>query len=279
MKYENPEIREGINTSQEHPLKEFSTLLIGAIVLVIVVSLTLSIGGSWLAGKIPYSAEVRVAKLYDVSQHTDDKKYPELVKYLQQLADRIKKAQALPEEMKITIHYFNTETMNAFATLGGNVFMYRGLLKRLPNENTLVTLLGHEIAHVKYRHPIKSFGGGIAVAIAMTTISSSADSQILGDTGLLSTLHFSREMESESDREAMNTLYSMYGHLNGGAELFRIFNAARQEMDSSEPSQFFSTHPQDDKRIESFSTIAKQNGWKESGQLMPLPKFFKEALE
>jgi len=279
MKYENPEIREGINTSEEPPLKEFSILLIGAIVLVIVVSLTLSIGGSWLAGKIPYSAEAKIAALYDVSQHTDNKKYPELIKYLQQLADKISKAQKLPEDMKITIHYFDTETMNAFATLGGNVFMYRGLLKKLPNENTLVTLLGHEIAHVKYRHPIKSFGGGIAVAIAMTTISSSADSQILGDTGLLSTLHFSREMESESDREAMNTLHSMYGHLNGGAELFRIFNTARQEMDSDEPSEFFSTHPQDDKRIESFSTITKQNGWQESGALTPLPKFFKEALE
>jgi len=279
MKYENPEIREGINTSEEPPLKEFSILLIGAIVLVIVVSLTLSIGGSWLAGKIPYSAEAKIAALYDVSQHTDNKKYPELIKYLQQLADKISKTQKLPEDMKITIHYFDTETMNAFATLGGNVFMYRGLLKKLPNENTLVTLLGHEIAHVKYRHPIKSFGGGIAVAIAMTTISSSADSQILGDTGLLSTLHFSREMESESDREAMNTLHSMYGHLNGGAELFRIFNTARQEMDSDEPSEFFSTHPQDDKRIESFSTITKQNGWQESGALTPLPKFFKEALE
>ena len=71
MKYENPEIPEGINTSKENPLKEFSTLLIGAIVLVIVVSLALSLGGSWLAGKIPYSAEAKVAALYDVSQHTD----------------------------------------------------------------------------------------------------------------------------------------------------------------------------------------------------------------
>ena len=265
--------------SKENPLKEFSTLLIGAIVLVIVVSLALSLGGSWLAGKIPYSAEAKVAALYDVSQHTDNDKYPELVSYLQSLADKISKAQNLPKEMKITIHYFDDETMNAFATLGGNVFMYRGLLKRLPNENTLVTLLGHEIAHVKFRHPIKSFGGGIAVAIAMTTISSSADSQILGDTGLLSTLQFSREMESESDREAMNTLYAIYGHLNGGAQLFKIFNKARQEMDADEPSEFFSTHPQDEKRIESFSTISKQRGWPQTGPLTPLPNFFKEALE
>ncbi len=163
MQYENPQIPEEINTSKEHPLKEFSTLLIGSIVLVIVVSLMLSFGGSWLAGLIPYTAENKVAGLYDVSAHDDNKDHHQITQYLQQLADKISKTQNLPDEMKIKIHYMHSDTMNAFATLGGNVFMFKGLLEKLPNENTLVTLLGHEIAHVKYRHPIKSLGGGIAV--------------------------------------------------------------------------------------------------------------------
>ena len=279
MKYENPEIPEHINSSREHPLKEFSTLLIGALVVVILGSLLLSFGGSWLAGKIPYSAEAKVADLYDVSTHTDNQDYSELVEYLQSLADKISLAQNLPADMKIKVHYLNSETMNAFATLGANVFMYRGLLEKLPNENTLVTLLGHEIAHVKYRHPIKSLGGGIPVAIAMTMVTSSTNSQILGDTGLFSTLKFTRDMEEQSDKEAMQTLYSLYGHLNGGAELFRIFHETRQKMDSEEPSEFFSTHPLDEKRIESFSTMAKKRGWSEAGDLTPLPDFFQKALD
>ena len=168
--------------------------------------------------------------------------------------------------------------MNAFATLGGNVFLFKGLLQKLPNENTLVTLLGHEIAHVKYRHPIRAFGGGVAVAIAMTTLGRSADSQILGDAGLLSTLKFSRDNEKQSDIEAMHTLNSIYGHLNGGAELFKIFHDARATMDSKEPHEFFSTHPQDEKRIQSFSNIANEKGWTESGELTPLPDFFRKLF-
>lgn len=279
MKYENPDIRENINTSKENPLKEFSTLLISAIVIVFLISIALSFGGSWLAGKIPYSTEAKVASLYDVSIHSDNKDYQELAHYLQQLADKISKAQKLPEEMKVTIHYMDSDTMNAFATIGANVFMYRGLLEKLPNENTLVTLLSHEIAHVKYRHPIKSLGGGIAVAIAMTTISTSTDSQILGDAGLLSTLHFSREMEQQSDLEAMQTLHTIYGHLNGGAELFRIFHNAREKMEVDEPAEFFSTHPLDDKRIKSFSTVAEKKDWSEIGELTPLPEFFIEMFQ
>ncbi|GAA0397152.1 hypothetical protein GCM10009133_02750 [Cocleimonas flava] len=278
MQYENPQIPEDINTSKENPLKEFSVLLVGSIALVIVVSLVLSLGGSWLAGLIPYNAEKKVASLYDVSAHDDNSDHQQITKYLQQLADKISKAQNLPEEMKITIHYMHSDTMNAFATLGGNVFMFKGLLEKLPNENTLVTLLGHEIAHVKYRHPIKSLGGGIAVSIAMTTLGRSADSQILGDTGLLSTLHFSRKMEQQSDIEAMNTLKALYGHLNGGAELFRIFHNERAAMESKEPAEFFSTHPQDEKRIESFSDMAQKKGWSETGTLTPLPDFYRNAF-
>lgn len=279
MQYENPKIPEHINTSKENPLKEFSTLLIAAVVLVIGASLLLGFGGSWLAGKIPFSAENKIADMYDITQHTDSKDHPVITQYLQKLSDKISKAQNLPPEMKITAHYMDSDTVNAFATLGGNLFIYRGLLEKLPSENSLVTLLGHEIAHVKYRHPIKSLGRGVAVSIAMTTVMGSTDSQVLGDAGLLTVLKFSRDMENQSDEEAMHTLQSLYGHLNGGAKLFEIFHEMRAEMDSDEPAEFFSTHPLDENRITNFTKIAKQKGWKETGSVTPLPDFFKKSLD
>jgi predicted Zn-dependent protease len=278
MEYQNPKIPEHINTSQENPLKEFSTLLISAIVFVVLASFLLSFGGSWLAGKIPFSAENKIASLYNITQHTDNKTHPEIAQYLQILADKISKAQNLAPEMKITAHYMDDDTVNAFATLGGNLFIYRGLLEKLPSENSLVALLGHEIAHVKYRHPIKSLGRGVAVSIAMTTVMGSTDSQVLGDAGMLTILKFSRDMEKQSDEEAMKTLQTLYGHLNGGAKLFEIFSEMRIEMDSAEPSEFFSTHPLDENRINNFSIMAKKKGWKENGELTPLPESFKKSL-
>jgi len=278
MIYENKQAPEGINTSKEHPLKEFSTLLIGALLLVVIASFVLGFGGSWLAGKIPFSAENKVASMYDISQHTDSADHTQITAYLQTLADKISKAQNLPEEMKITAHYMDKPTVNAFATLGGNLFIYKGLLEIIPNENTLVTLLAHEVAHVKYRHPIKSLGRGIMVSTAMTAITGSTNAQVLGDAGLLTVLKFSREMEIQSDEEAMATLNTIYGHLGGGAELFEIFSEMRELTDSDEPSELFSTHPLDQNRIDNFTTIAKKHGWKETGPLTPLPDFYGKAL-
>jgi len=276
--YQNPKIPEGINTSKENPLKEFSILLIGTIALVIIISLVLGFSGGWLAGKIPFSAEVKVASLYDITQYTDSKEHPQLTQYLQNLADKISKAQNLPEEMKITAHYMDSDTVNAFATLGGNLFIYRGLLEKVSNENTLVTLLGHEIGHVKYRHPIKSLGRGVAVSIAMSTITGSTDSSVMGDTGLLTVLKFNRNMELQADEEAMYTLHSLYGHIGGGADLFKLFQNMRIELEEKEPAEFLSTHPLDQHRIDNFSIMAKKNHWNETGKLTPLPDFFKNEI-
>jgi beta-barrel assembly-enhancing protease len=45
--------------------------------------------------------------------------------------------------------------VNAFATMGGRVYVTTGLLKAADNEAELASVLGHEIGHVKDRHLVK----------------------------------------------------------------------------------------------------------------------------
>ncbi|ORU89887.1 MAG: hypothetical protein A6F71_02690 [Cycloclasticus sp. symbiont of Poecilosclerida sp. M] len=278
MKYENPQIPEGINTTKEHPLKELLVLLIGSLLVILSITFVVTFGGGWLVDKIPFSIEKKVSNMYDVEKHVDDKRAPELIHYLQGLVDQISEAQDLPEDIKITVHFINSGTVNAFATLGGHVFVFRGLLEKLPNENTLVTLLGHEIAHVKLRHPIKSLSAGIFFSILTSAVTGGTGSDLLGSAGLLGSLKFGRDMEQQSDKEAMVSLQGMYGHLNGGAELFRIFQKMKEESDIDEPVKMFSSHPHDEKRIKNFQVVAKDKGWHETGALTPLPDFFQHSF-
>lgn len=272
--YSNPKIPEGINTSKEHPLKEFTLLIIGALLLIVSASLLFGFFGSWLAGKIPFSAEVKIANLYEISLKKKSPEQRKLQIYLQSLADIIGRTQQLPSEMKITVHYLTGDTLNAFATLGGHIILYRGLLEKLPSENALVMLLAHEIAHVKYRHPIKSLGRGVAAGIAIATISGSSKSSALGEAGLLTTLHYTREMEQQSDEEAMLTLHKLYGHIGGGADLFKEFQKMRDKENSHESPAFFSSHPLDQDRIDNFERMAKLNNWEIDGALTPLAEAF-----
>jgi len=289
LKYKQIQPPEGINTSKEHPLKEFSLLLLGVLLFIVVAIVSLSYAAHLLAPFVPFSAEQKMADLFAGQMH--DRPRDQLAeqiaqedaavtRYLQSLADRLAMAQGLPDDMSITVHYIDDETVNAFATLGGHVFFFRGLLENIANENALAMVMAHEIAHIKYRHPIKSLGRAVITGTAIAVVSSAAGSNIIGDvlgeTGLLTALKFSREQEQQSDESALNVLAKIYGHVDGANTLFEVLEQAHQ--DTQQPPEFFSSHPHTDNRIDNIIAMAGKHNWPITGAITPLPPQFSRWL-
>ena len=273
MKYENPLIPEGINTSKTHPLKTFLILVAGLLAILIISAWLLGAGGGYLASKIPYSQEKRLAQAYseEAAPRT------EILDYLQTLADKVSAAMQLAPEMKITVHYVAEDVENAFATIGGNIFLYKGLLEKLPNENALAMLIGHEIGHVRHRDPIVSIGQNAAISTGMMLLLGSTDTGILGSTGLLTQMQFSRDMESRSDETGLIAVEQLYGHVSGVLDLYRVLDSI-SEASPLDPPQFFSTHPISETRINELSELIVEMGWKEKAAVTPFPKQFSTWL-
>ncbi|MGB5568464.1 MAG: M48 family metalloprotease, partial [Sedimenticolaceae bacterium] len=141
MKYRNPPIPEGINVSDRHPLRELLSLAGGALVLLVLLSWLMGQFGGRLARLLPFEHEVALAP---VSMLRSDAG-PELQAYLERLSTRVSEQLDLPSGMQIHLNLDGGDTFNAFATLGGNIVLYRGLLECLPHENALVMLLAHEM--------------------------------------------------------------------------------------------------------------------------------------
>jgi len=275
LDYSNPKIPEGINYSREHPLKEFAILTFGIFGSIVVVILIVSFFADRLANYIPYRYEsiVPVDKLMGPTQ--DGK----MADYLQNVADKLVAQLDLPKDIKISVHYVDSDTVNAFATLNGNVVFFRGLLSKLHSENELAMVMAHEIAHIKYRHPIRSMGSGIVVGILLSVAGIAVDSDIV--TNLVSTssnltqLKFSRAHETEADRAAIGTVIRVYGHLNGTADLFEELE---KQQSKHAPPEFFNTHPDTDNRIGMIHQAEQQRGLDSNGALTALPKQFKNWL-
>jgi predicted Zn-dependent protease len=254
MDYENRTIPEGINVSSEHPLKEFFILSLGLSIATIILVALLSQAASWLVHYIPFETEIKLAEnaLITLNKEKGNTEESDIIiqVYLQQLANVLAIAQQLPDNMPITVHYMDTDTINAFATLGGHIVIYRGLLEKLPHENALAMVMAHEIAHIKHRDPLVAVGRGITVGLALTTLTGLGDSalsqQLLGQIGLISSLSFSREQEQEADKIALATLNNYYGHSHGATALFKIFAQAQQAY---HPPALLSTHPVTAERI------------------------------
>jgi predicted Zn-dependent protease len=279
MEYHNKLSPEGINITRVHPLKQFLQFAVGALVLVVVLVAFLQISGSFLAKRIPFSFETALVSQLD-SPFGNADKHPEMTNYLNDLAQRLSAHMPLPEGMAVTVHYDSSDVFNAFATVGGNLFFYKGLLEAIPDENTLAMVMAHEISHVLHRDPIAAMGGGVASSIALLALTGNAGAagSLLSNAGVLTSVQFTRNMEIEADREALNALFANYGHVQGSAELFILFNESRAENSDADPGWlegFLSTHPLDQDRIDNTKQSAFNENWLLAGEITPLPDDFK----
>lgn len=277
MEYSNPRIPEGINTSKEHPLKEFAILTGGILAIVFTVLLVLGVVADKLAHHIPFSVELSITE----GRFSAGKPDEPMERYLNKLAQRIVVAQQLPDEIKIKVHYIDSGTVNAFATLGGNILMFRGLIEQLGTENALAMVLAHEVAHIKHRHPIRSMGRGVVIGLVLSMVSSSLGNSVtetvLGSAGQVTVLKFSRDHENEADETALRTLKNMYGHIDGATDLFDVFRKLEKQRLVS--PEFFNSHPLTDKRLQRIEKFKSETGQPNKVSKTPLPAGFSGWLE
>ncbi|GGF09199.1 M48 family metalloprotease [Hymenobacter cavernae] len=148
-------------------------------------------------------------------------------------------------------------TQNAFATPGGHIYVYSGLIKYLDSEDQLAGVIGHEIAHADRRHSVKSLQKQMGVSILMSLVLGQNPNQLAQIAAGLGQLKFSRDYEREADNYSVAYLKGTnYYSCDGTAGFFIKAEKAGQ----SNPPEFLSTHPNPGARISSIQARAKQLG-------------------
>jgi predicted Zn-dependent protease len=184
----------------------------------------------------------------------DPLKYKDVYDYLNKVRDKILNAGGVDykDEFEWRLRVIHDDnTLNAFCTPGGYIYIYTGILKYLDSEDQFAGVLGHEIAHADMRHSTRQMTtmngidfmlqvlAGDQVALASVT------SQLVG-------LKFSRNHETEADQKSVEYLCRSDYNADGGAGFFEKIQA---EGGSKTP-QFLSTHPDPGNRIEHFHSAA-----------------------
>ncbi|GAB3709631.1 hypothetical protein GCM10027592_45930 [Spirosoma flavus] len=109
-------------------------------------------------------------------------------------------------------------TFNACAYPDGSVFVHTQLLNEIANESQLAAVLGHEIAHVTYRHSRQEYEKGQNIALGKAAFSTamvaaygieSADltNMVAAFGGAALSSSYSRNLESQADRIGLNYIY------------------------------------------------------------------------
>src|SRR5688572_31942583 len=133
-------------------------------------------------------------------------KFPFVYEYLYAMRDEILNSGELAyaKEFEWNIHVVdNKQVRNAFATPGGNIYIYTGLIQYLEHADDLAGVLGHEMAHADLRHTVRNLQRIYGVEILINVVvgqDASVLEQIASQVvGTLTGLKFSREFELEAD--------------------------------------------------------------------------------
>lgn len=162
---------------------------------------------------------------------------PNINEYVRQIGQRLVSQSERPD-YPFTFQVVDNNTINAFATTGGFVYLHTGLIKSVENEAELASVLGHEIGHITGRHLIgqlrqRAIASGVASAAGIdrnTAVSLGVE--------LALNLPRSRQDEFDADRRGLRMLSKA-----GYAQSAMIsFMQTLQRRSPSIPA-FLSTHP------------------------------------
>lgn len=186
-------------------------------------------------------------------------------------ADMQDMADALAAEMGMGAGFVNVyiseeDEPNAFATFGGNVVLHRGLLNRLPNEESVAAVLAHEIGHIRERDPLRGMSRGLLYGIVAAAFGSETQMQTLVQ---LDGLRYSREMEYRADSLALNAVARRYGSTDGVFVLFATLTELESEQGSGLRLSWLSTHPDTEARIRALQKQAAEKGYQQTPAALP----------
>jgi beta-barrel assembly-enhancing protease len=172
--------------------------------------------------------------------------------YVNSVGQRLARSSGRPD---IPWHFYvvDDKSINAFATLGGRVYVHTGLLEATQSEAQLASVLGHEIGHIVGRHGLenvkKSQRAGLyagLAAIAGAVLGGQAGADLGGAVGNLIgggyLMKHSRDAEREADYLGLYNLKEAGYNTGGMVAMFEIL----EEVGSSSPGAFGSilaSHP------------------------------------
>ncbi|MEL6970588.1 MAG: M48 family metallopeptidase [Bacteroidota bacterium] len=149
------------------------------------------------------------------------------------------------------------ETLNAFATPGGYIYVYTGLIKFLDSEDELAGVMGHEIAHSAQRHSTQQMTKAYGLQVLLSVVTGRSNPGMIEQIALgLASLNFSREHETEADAYSVEYLCGTSYNAAGAAGFFRKMEGSG----GSRPPEFMSTHPNPGNRVEAIDSKARAMG-------------------
>ena len=149
--------------------------------------------------------------------------------------------------------------VNAFATPGGFIVIFRGLLERTDSAEELAGVLAHEIQHVLHRDATRAILRQASTGILLAALLGDVSGVVafgVESARMVADLRHNREAEHDADRDGMRMLHAAAVDPEGMLAFFR----GMQQLEGTTPAaaRYLSTHPTAGDRLQALTALAAQ---------------------
>jgi len=130
----------------------------------------------------------------------------DLSNYINQIGQRLVSVSSR-SDLPYTFQVVNNPEINAFATMGGFIYLNTGLIKKASNEAELASVMAHEIGHVVARHSQKQMRQQAVTQGLLSAAGLDKTKAVQLGVALALDLPYSRKDEYEADDLGLQILY------------------------------------------------------------------------
>jgi beta-barrel assembly-enhancing protease len=160
----------------------------------------------------------------------------ELTEYVNRIGQQLARTSARPN-INYTFQVVEDNNINAFATMGGYVYINTGTMKAADNEAQLASVIGHEIGHITGKHGVQNLKQK-AISQGISAIAG-VDRDRVVQIGVELALNRprSRKDEYDADNRGLNNI------IKSGYAPSAMPEFMKKLISSNSPPEILSTHP------------------------------------
>lgn len=160
------------------------------------------------------------------------------------------------DRQEIEYHFavIDSDQINAFATPGGYVYFYTGILNMMENEAELAAVMAHEVSHVVGRHSVKhlqtALGASVLLEIILGDRAQGGWGQVAGIALGVGLTGYGRGHELEADEFGVHYMTEAGYNPDGARTMFRkLAELSGDDGDRGFFESLTASHPETQERL------------------------------